>query len=201
MARINLLPWREELRQERQKQFMMSLLMTAIVGVALVFLVGLFFDQKVKHQQLRNELVKSEIRKLELRIGRIDELEKTRSRLLSRKQVIEQLQASRSMTVKLLDNLARSIPVGVTLASVRQMGMNLALTGTSQSNARVSAYLKELDKNELFLNPELDYVRSANNVASATEPYQFSINVQLSPAQSADEEKDLDELEGLEGAQ
>ncbi len=197
MARINLLPWREELRRERQKRFMMSLMMTAILGVVLVFMVGLFFDQKIRHQQFRNDLIKSEITKLESRIKRIDELERTRARLISRKQVIEQLQASRSMTVELLDNLAKSIPVGVTLAAVKQQGMTLSLTGSSQSNARVSAYLQQLDVNELFLNPELDFVKTAQKAASPTEPYQFSIAVKLRPAKSADEEDGFDESEDL----
>ncbi len=197
MARINLLPWREELRRERQKHFMMSLMMTAILGVVLVFMVGLFFDQKIRHQQFRNDLIKTEIGKLESRIKRIDELERTRSRLISRKQVIEELQASRSMTVELLDNLAKTIPVGVTLASVRQQGMTLVLTGSSQSNARVSAYLQQLDINKLFLNPELNFVRTAQKAVSATEPYQFSINVKLRPAKSSDEEEGFDEPEDL----
>lgn len=197
MARINLLPWREELRRERQKHFMMSLMMTAIIGVVLVFMVGLFFDQKTRHQQFRNDLIKSEISKLESRIKRIDELERTRSRLISRKQVIEELQASRSMTVELLDNLAKSIPVGVTLAAVKQQGMILSLTGSSQSNARVSAYLQQLGMNELFLNPQLDFVKTAQKSASPTEPYQFSINVKLRSAKSADEEEGFDESEDL----
>ena len=75
------------------------------------------------------------------RIARIRELENTRNRLLSRKQIIESLQASRSLTVELLDKLAKTIPVGITLTNVRQQGVNLTLLGTSQSNARVSAYL------------------------------------------------------------
>lgn len=199
MARINLLPWREELRRQRQKQFMMSLMVTAIVSVILVFLVGLYFDQKINHQQFRNNLLKTEISKLEGRIKRIDQLERTRERLLSRKRVIEELQASRSMTVELLDNLARSIPVGVTLASIRQQGMALTMAGTSQSNARVSAYLQELDRNELFLNPQLGFVKAAARPANATETYQFSIGVTLRPVNSPDEDEDYFDAEDEQG--
>ncbi len=179
MARINLLPWREERRRELQRHFMTRLLMTCIVAVVAVFVVIAVYDQKIKHQQIRNELVKSETRKLESKIKRIDELERTRARLISRKQVIERLQASRSTTVELLDKLAKSIPVGVTLTSIRQQGQVLVLLGNSQSNARVSAYLKELEKNDLFLAPQLTFVKSAPNPTTATEPYQFSINVKL----------------------
>jgi len=199
MARINLLPWREEQRQERQRHFMSMLLMTAILGVVLVFLTGVVYEQKSKHQQVRNELVKKEIRQLETRIKRIDQLERTRARLISRKQVIERLQASRSMTVELLDNLAMSIPVGVTLDTIRQQGPTLSLGGSSQSNARVSAYLKELELNDLFLNPQLGFVRSAPKPGTATEPYEFSIKVNLRPPKTTDDEEGFDDPEDQGG--
>ena len=199
MARINLLPWREEQRKERQRRFLSTLLGTVILGIAVVFLVMTVFDQKINHQQLRNGVVKKEISKLEARIKKIDELERIRNRLISRKQVIERLQASRSMTVELLDNLAKSIPVGVTLVTVRQQGPNLELTGSSQSNARVSAYLRELETNSLFLNPQLGFVRTAQRAVTATEPYEFSITVTLRAPKSA-EEDDLADQQDQGGA-
>ena len=192
MARINLLPWREEQRQERQRRFMISLLMTAILGVVLVFLVGSIFDQRINHQRYRNTLIKQEISGLEVRIARIEELERTRARLISRKQVIERLQASRSTTVELLDMLAKTIPVGVTLVSIRQQGPQLALIGNSQSNARVSAYLRELEGSELFLDPQLDFVRSSARPATDVEPYEFSIKVRLRQPKVEDEEAGYD---------
>jgi type IV pilus assembly protein PilN len=200
MAKINLLPWREEQRRDRQRQFMTTLLMTAILGVVLVFFAGTVFDQKIKHQQFRNELVRKEIQKLETRIDRINELERTRARLISRKQVIERLQASRSMTVELLDMLAKSIPVGVTLTSIRQQGPMLSLLGTSMSNARVSAYLNELEKNELFQNPQLAFVRSTPRPATATEPYEFSIRVNMRPPKTEDELEGFDVEEEAGGS-
>jgi type IV pilus assembly protein PilN len=182
MARINLLPWRQQLRRERQRQFMMSVLMTTILSVILVYLIGVAFDRRISHQESRNAMLESEIRSLELRITQIQRLEQTRERLLSRKRIIEELQASRSLTVELLDKLAKSIPVGVTLNSVRQQGMKIDLSGWSQSNARVSAYLQSLEASDLFLEPELGVVRTAQKPASQVEPYEFSIGVRLRPA-------------------
>lgn len=179
MARINLLPWREEARRERQRQFLFSLVGTLVLGAILVLIVGLFYDQRISVQEARNQQLQQEINLLQKRIDRINELEKTRNRLLSRKQIIEELQASRSLTVELLDKLAKTIPVGVTLASVRQQGFAITLLGSSQSNARVSAYLKSLEQMDLFLNPELQYVRTAEKPASSTEPYEFAIDVRL----------------------
>jgi len=179
MARINLLPWREEARRERQRQFLYSLIGTLVLGAILVLMVGLFFDQRISHQESRNQQIQVEINRLEQRIARIKELESTRSRLLSRKQIIESLQASRSLTVELLDKLAKTIPVGITLTNVRQQGTRLTLLGSSQSNARVSAYLQSLDEMDLFLRPELQYVRAAQSPASRVETYEFAITVSL----------------------
>jgi type IV pilus assembly protein PilN len=179
MARINLLPWREEARRERQRQFLYSLLGTLVLGAILVLMVGLFFDQRISHQESRNQQIQQEINRLERRIVRIAELERTRNRLLSRKQIIESLQSSRSLTVELLDKLAKTIPVGITLTNVRQQGNNLTLLGTSQSNARVSAYLQSLQDMDLFVGPELRYVRASESPSSRTETYEFAIGVRL----------------------
>lgn len=193
MLRINLLPWREEARKERQRQFLYSLVGTLVLGAILVLVVGLFFDQKISIQEARNQKIQTEISRLQQRIDRIAELERTRNRLLSRKQIIEQLQASRSLTVELMDKLAKTIPVGVTLTDVRQQGQAVTLLGTSQSNARVSAYLASLEGMDLFTNPELQYVRAAATPVTQTESYEFAISVRLRSAQQdADAEAGFD---------
>ncbi len=192
MARINLLPWREEARRERQRQFMYSLMGTLVLGAILILIVGLFFDQRISHQEARNQQIQVEINRLQLRIDRIAELEKTRDRLLSRKQVIESLQASRSLTVELLDRLAMSIPVGVTLTTVRQQGPKLTLMGSSQSNARVSAYLQSLEGMELFVKPDLQYVRTAAKPESRVESYEYAIQVKLDNTKKDDLDGDGD---------
>lgn len=179
MARINLLPWREEARRERQRQFLYSLMATLVLGAVLVLIVGMLFDQRISHQESRNQQIQVEINRLEQRIARIKDLERTRNRLLSRKQIIESLQASRSLTVELLDKLAKTIPAGITLTDVRQQGKNLTLLGSSQSNARVSAYLQSLEEMDLFVRPELQYVRAAQTPRTRTETYEFAIRVKI----------------------
>jgi type IV pilus assembly protein PilN len=167
---------------------------TLVLGAILVLIVGLFFDQKISSQEMRNQQIQVEINQLQQRINRIAELEATRSRLLSRKQIIESLQASRSLTVELMDKLAKTIPVGVTLTDVRQQGTNLTLLGTSQSNARVSAYLQSLEEMDLFIGPELQYVRTAQNPPSRVETYEFSIRVMLNNTGDKEDEFSTDEV-------
>ena len=199
MARINLLPWREEARRERQRQFLYSLIGTLVLGAILVLIVGVFYDQQISDQEARNQKIQVEINRLEQRIQRIAELEETRTRLVARKQIIESLQASRSLTVELLDKLAKTIPVGVTLTDVRQQGLILTLNGTSQSNARVSAYLQSLEGMDLFTNPELQYVRAAQDPPNRYETYEFAIRVKLDNARGADDEDEFgDDMGGAD---
>jgi len=200
MARINLLPWREEARRERQRRFMYSLLANVVLGAVLVLLVGLFFDQQISNQEARNQRIQVEINRLEQRIARIAELERTRNRLISRKQIIESLQASRSLTVEMLDKLAKTIPVGVTLTNVRQQGTNLTVLGTSQSNARVSAYLQALEAEPLFVRPELQYVRASDRPVSRYETYEFSITVRLDNSRTTQQDEGDEAADGSEGA-
>lgn len=197
MARINLLPWREEARRERQRQFLYSLMGTLVLGAILVLIIGVFYDQKISDQEARNQRIQVEINRLEERIARIAELEETRARLVARKQIIESLQASRSLTVELLDKLAKTIPVGVTLTDVRQQGLMVTLLGTSQSNARVSAYLQSLEGMDLFADPELQYVRASQNPESRYETYEFAIRVKLDTERDAETEE---AGQGLAGA-
>ena len=198
MARINLLPWREEARRERQRQFLYSLMATLVLGAILILIVGVFYDQQISDQEARNQRIQVEINRLEQRIARISELEETRARLVARKQIIESLQASRSLTVELLDKLAKTIPVGVTLTDVRQQGLVLTLLGTSQSNARVSAYLQSLEGMDLFVNPELQYVRAAQNPPNRYETYEFAIRVVLDNTRNAaDDEEAGEDPEGV----
>ena len=196
MARINLLPWREEARRERQRQFLYSLMATLVLGAILVMIIGVFFDQQISDQEARNQRIQVEINRLEERIKRIEELEETRARLVARKQIIESLQASRSLTVELLDKLAKTIPVGVTLTDVRQQGLTVTLLGTSQSNARVSAYLQSLDSMDLFVTPELQYVRASQNPDTRYETYEFAIRVRLDNARGAENEEAGQDLAG-----
>lgn len=195
MAKINLLPWREELRQERQRKFALSALMTAITGVVIVFLVSLAFDRAINQQRVRNQTIQAEISRLQVQIRRIEELEETKARLLSRKRIIEELQASRSLTVEMMDQLAKTIPMGVTLNSINQQGMNLRLSGTSQSNARVSAYLQSLADNELFVEPDLNFVRAQEDPDNPQEAFDFSLAVKLRSPLTAEEQAGVESFD------
>lgn len=185
MTKINLLPWRQERRKQRQKEYLSILGMSALVALGVAFGVVRYYDALIANQNDRNSYLQQEIAGLEQKIAEISELEKKRAHLLSRKQVIEQLQADRSQMVHLFDELVRTIPDGVRLTSIKQNGPSLTLLGVSQSNARVSSYMRTLEASGWMTNPDLSIIEAKQ--VDRLLPYEFSLTVSLTkPAKKAE---------------
>jgi type IV pilus assembly protein PilN len=194
MARINLLPWRAERRKQRQREFMTMLGFAAIAGLVLSALIWFYYDRQVSGQEDRNAFLQTEIAKVKEQNKEIDRLDRQRDRLLARKKVIEQLQAKRSQMVHLFDALVRTIPDGLVLTALKQEGDILTLEGRTQSNARVSAYMRNLESSGWMTKPELSVIEArkpeeekdkvVGPVADISAlPYVFVVKVTL-PAQS-----------------
>ena len=177
MARINLLPWREERRKARQKEFAGMLGLAALGGLLLAFLIVSFYNGRISSQESRNEYLRGEITKVDAQIKEIEELDRKKSKLLARKEVIEQLQSNRSQMVHLFDSLVRTIPDGVTLTAIKQEGDILTLSGRSQSNARVSTYMRNLEGSGWMTNPDLNVIEAKDGNPGL--PYTFTLKVKL----------------------
>jgi type IV pilus assembly protein PilN len=189
MARINLLPWRAERRKQRQKEFGVMLGFAALAGVVLWFLVNTYYNNQIDGQNERNAFLQGQIKQLDAQITEIEELDRQRARLLARKDVIEQLQANRSQMVHLFDSLVRTIPDGVVLTAIKQEGEKLTLEGRSQSNARVSTYMRNLEGSGWMTKPDLSIIEAKDGVAGL--PYTFRLGVQLAnPNAPKDEDGD-----------
>ncbi len=177
MAKINLLPWRAERRKARQKDFYGMLGLGALAGVLVSFLIVTYYSGRISTQNERNQYLHDEITKVDGQITEITELDKKKSRLLSRKEVIEQLQANRSQMVHLFDSLVRTIPDGVTLTAIKQEGDILTLNGRSQSNARVSTYMRTLEGSGWMSKPDLNIIEAKEGNPGL--PYEFTLKVKL----------------------
>ena len=189
MARINLLPWRAERRKQRQKEFGVMLGAAAIAAVLLSFLIITFYNGQISGQNERNAFLSEQITQLDKQIVEIEELDKKKAKLLARKEVIEQLQANRSQMVHLFDSLVRTIPDGVVLTSIKQDDVVLTLEGRSQSNARVSTYMRNLEGSGWMTNPELSIIEAKGDDKGL--PYEFRLQVKLAnPNAPKDEDGD-----------
>ena len=163
MAHINLLPWREELRKQKQNEFISTSTISAVLAGVLVLVAHLYVNGKIEYQNQRNNYIQTEIDILNKRIGRIQELESMKQGLLARMNVIQDLQSSRPESVHMMDELVRSLPDGVFLNLFKQRNKNLTMEGIAQSNARVSDYMRNIDTSEWFSDPHLDLIRTTEN--------------------------------------
>ena len=157
-TKINLLPWREEVKRIRKNQFIGMVVIAAVLGLGVVFGGNVYLQGMIDHQEHRNQLLRSEISRLDTRIERIRELERTREQLEARMNVIQELQTGRPQIVHMFEELVTTLPDGVFLNSVAQQGGNITIIGVGQSNARVSSYMERLDGSPWFTDPNLDVI-------------------------------------------
>jgi type IV pilus assembly protein PilN len=161
VIRINLLPHREEKRKARREQFYALSGLMLVLGGVIWFLGFTVINGYISSQESKNAYLKLQISELDKQIDEIKKLKEQTEALLARKQVIESLQANRAETVYLFNELARQVPAGIYLRSVRQTGQKIALSGYAQSSARVSTLMRNLDESPLLEKPELVEIKSA----------------------------------------
>src|SRR5215471_18681119 len=160
MPRINLLPWRAELRQQRKKEFLVALLGAAIGGAVIVYGSSLTMGGWISNQENRNAILKNEIAQLDKQIEEIKGLESQRERLRARVKVIGELQRSRPEVVHLFDEIVKAVPEGIHLTEVKQTGNRIELQGLAQSSTRVSTLMRNIDASDWLSDPGLDVVQT-----------------------------------------
>lgn len=189
MTRINLLPWREELRQEQKKQFLMMVLMTFILSAAMVGLIHFQMQAKIDYQVSRNGFLQQEIAKVDEEIKEIRELKKVRRSLVERMEVIQDLQAARPSIVHLFSEIVSTVPNGVYLESMTQTGGNLLINGLAESNARVSTYMRNLSGSEWLKDPNLTVIEIEDITVNRISNFTLTVK-QTSPNATEEEEGD-----------
>lgn len=188
MTRINLLPWREERRQEQKKQFAMMALMSCILAAAIVGLIHFQMQSKIDYQLSRNRFLTTEIGKLDEEIKEISELQKVRRSLIERMEVIQDLQGSRPSIVHLFTEIVSTVPNGVYLQTLKQTGSNLLINGEAESNARVSTYMRNLAGSEWLKEPNLSVIEIQDITVNRIST--FTLTVKQTSPNATEEETD-----------
>lgn len=184
MAKINLLPWRQELRKQRQQEFIAILMGVVTLAVAIVLAGHMALSKQVSDQEERNAYIQAEISKLDGQIREIDELQKRREELLARMKVIQDLQGRRPMIVRIFDEFVRVIPDGVYLTTLQRAGDTFKISGIAESANQVSTLMRNLETSPWFRNPQLDAVAATAGKGRKTDEEnvasnRFNLTVQL----------------------
>ena len=183
MANINLLPWRETRRQARKKQFLVGLAATLAGAVVSLFCWDLAVNGQISHQQSRNQYLQTQIALLDEEVAEIRDLQRKRNQLIERMRVIQALQGNRPVTVRLLDQLVRTVPDGVFYTSLASVSNVVSIEGVAESNNRVSSLMRQLDASEWLENPNLDAVESAPEYGDQATTFALTVNLQLTEAE------------------
>ena len=162
MARINLLPWRAERRRQRRTEFLAIVGICAGVVVLISAITHFYFQSCLDFQSERNQYLMAEIGKLDKQIHEIRELEREKARLVARMKAIQSLQTSRPIVVHLFDELVRAIPDGVYLKQLSQTNRIIEVKGVAESNARVSNFMRNIEKSEWLKNPKLEIIETTD---------------------------------------
>lgn len=160
MPRINLLPWREEERKKRQRDFLVAMAGSFVAALVVLGLTMFAYSRMIDHQNSRNARLQAEIATLDKSIKEIDGLEAQKERLLARMEIIEQLQKSRPEIVHLFDEVTRQLPEGVYLTGLDQTGTAVKVNGVAQSSTRVSALMRQMDASDWLSDPNLEEIEA-----------------------------------------
>lgn len=169
MARINLLPWREQLREERKREFFVLLLGVVIIAAGIVFLIDRGFRGDIRYQQARNDFLRREILVLDARIAEINELKEQKEQINSRMEVIQDLQGSRPVIVRIFDELVKTLPAGVYFNALERNDERLQIEGIAETNNKVSELMRRLDDSEWFSSPSLQQISAASADANSDQ--------------------------------
>jgi type IV pilus assembly protein PilN len=189
MAQINLLPWREQLREERKQRFLVALGGTLAIAAGLVFVGGQYLDGAIEQQNARNDFVRKEIAVLDARIKEISELKQKRQQLLERMKIIQDLQGNRPIIGRIFDQLVRTLPDGVHFTALKRVGKNIAISGGAESNNRVSSLMRNLDASDWLELPNLTQVKAVT-AGAVDQANIFELTVQQTQPGLTDEAAD-----------
>jgi len=175
MSGINLLPWRDEYRQEKKQEFLTILGFVALVaGLCAYAWIGTV-QAGIDNQQQRNAMLDKEIGKLETKVKEIRELKKRRAELLARMKVIQGLQGERPVIVRYFDELVRSVPEGVYLKDLKQVGDSIVIQGVTESNVRVSALMRNISASPWFSAPNLKSVKASPQFGEQASEFKLTL--------------------------
>lgn len=177
MARINLLPWREQLREERKQRFLVTLVGVLIVAGGVVFLADQYLNAAITQQNARNEFVRKEISALDARIKEISELKTRRQQLVERMKIIQDLQGNRPIAARVFDQLVRTLPDGVHFTDLKMVGKSISIEGAAESNNLVSSLMRNHEDSEWLAAPNLTSV-TAESADKLDQRNTFKLTVQ-----------------------
>ncbi|MDX1491583.1 MAG: PilN domain-containing protein [Pseudohongiellaceae bacterium] len=193
MAKINLLPWRDQLREERKREFLVMLLGVVIIAGSILLFVDRSYRGSIQGQQARNDFLRREILVLDARIEEINRLKEQKEQISARMEVVQDLRGSRPVIVRIFDELVQTLPSGVYFNTLERTGETIQIEGIAESNNKVSELMRRIDDSDWFSDPNLQQISAAaaDSNAEQRSANAFSLTLNLQSPQQDQEEDDV----------
>lgn len=188
MATINLLPWRDERREELKQEFLIILVVVAVLAAGIIFLWQSTLSSNIDIQNERNQFLDVRINELDSQVKEIKALKKKKKELVARMTVIQSLQGNRPEIVHIFDEIVRTLPDGVYYHSIKRVGGGLTLVGSAESNNRVSSLMRQLESSEWFSSPNLRQVQASKFMGGQGSDFEMDVQL-VSPSSAESEDK------------
>ena len=181
LTRINLLPYREEIKQRKQQQFKILMLGAFAVGLGLAAATYLGIDSAISNQEGRNNFLQTEIDRLDRELGEIDKLQQEKEAFLAKKLKVEELQEKRYQAAYILDSLNALTPDNTYLTALEaESPTSYKISGHAISDNKIAVMMRSLPSTGIFLQPELLSIKKVDNYQEFT--LKSSINQVNTPA-------------------
>ena len=175
MTRINLLPWRDELRKKKQEEFLIGMAISAFLAIAIIFGIQMYLDGLITEQKDKNRIVEAKLAELVLITAKIKDIREQNEKLQNKRIAIQRLQKSRPEIVHFVDEIAKVTPEGVFLTRLNQKSERIELIGKTQSNARVSAFMRNVEKSQWLNTPQLNVIKSGSKKKKSGDLSDFTL--------------------------
>lgn len=177
MSHINLLPWREALRQRQKKNYLTMLVALALAMISLMFAATMVMDNLIAEQKARNQYLAQEIAAVDQQIVQIKDIQQRKQAIEQRMALIEQLEVSRNAAPKVLDELVRLVPNGVSFSSFSRSGNHVEVLGISDSNNRLADFMRRLEESEVFSSGDLSSIVADTSASDAVSDFKLTFDI------------------------
>lgn len=180
MSHINLLPWREKQREKQKQLYLATVFLLVILTVVVIIGIGNVIDSMIESQNYRNAYLEKEIAIVDVQIGKIAKIRKQKENIEKKISLIRQLQEHRNVTPKVLDELAKLVPPGVTVRSLTRRDNHVEIIGISESNNRLADFMRRLEQSPVFIDGELSSIVADTTTTEGVSD--FKLNFSISPS-------------------
>lgn len=172
--RVNLLPWREQARNKKRRQFYLRTSMVFCTGLMLMVFAHCYLSLSLDAQMTRNAFLQQAITTEQADITNLAQKTTHKTELMKSLQAIVDLRKQNYTTITFLNEIASEVPASIQLTRIAYNPLQATLEGTVNNNEDITQFMQHLSKSNFFSQPVLT---SINDKSSEDNLLKFQLKV------------------------